>query len=158
MPPGSVTPSPGTKGSVARALRPWHSPKVFYGTCHGRVRRSYLRNNGNIRQLCGFDKVGTDRKARLEASNWQRLENISWVRHDVTGKIVPLVGKPQHMHEAMQKCSTMARESLRKLVGGTLKVVDKWRKMLEAPGGIWNCAHGTSLVDFVADANPGLSA
>ena len=51
----------------------------------------------NLRQLCGWAAVGGDRERRLEAANWQLLEDVRWLLHeDFT--LLPCVGKPAHVY------------------------------------------------------------
>jgi len=47
---------------------------------------------GNLRQLLGFQTVGTGRQARQMAGNWQLLESVRWLKHLESGKLVPVVG------------------------------------------------------------------
>ena len=47
---------------------------------------------GNLRQLLGYQTVGTGRKARQMAGNWQLLESVRWLKHLESGKLVPVVG------------------------------------------------------------------
>ena len=47
---------------------------------------------GNLRQLLGFQTVGTGRQARQVAGDWQLLESVRWLRHLESGKLVPVVG------------------------------------------------------------------
>ena len=47
---------------------------------------------GNLRQLLGYQTVGTGRQARQMAGNWQRLESVRWLKHLESGKLGPVVG------------------------------------------------------------------
>ena len=47
---------------------------------------------GNLRQLLGYQTVGTGRQARQMAGNWQLLESVRWLKHLESGKLVPVVG------------------------------------------------------------------
>ena len=47
---------------------------------------------GNLRQLLGFQTVGTGHQARQMAGNWQFLESVRWLKHLQSGKLVPVVG------------------------------------------------------------------
>ena len=47
---------------------------------------------GNLRQLLGFQMVGTGRQARQMTGDWQLLESVRWLRHLESGKLVPVVG------------------------------------------------------------------
>ena len=47
---------------------------------------------GNLRQLLGYQTVGTGRQARQMAGNWQLLESVRWLKHLQSGKLVPVVG------------------------------------------------------------------
>jgi hypothetical protein len=47
---------------------------------------------GNLRQLLGYQTVGTGRQARQMAGNWQLLESVCWLKHLQSGKLVPVVG------------------------------------------------------------------
>ena len=47
---------------------------------------------GNLRQLLGFQTVGRGRQARQMAGNWQLLESVRWLKHLVSGSLVPVVG------------------------------------------------------------------
>ena len=47
---------------------------------------------GNLRQLLGFQTVGTGHQARQMAGDWQLLESVRWLKHLQSGKLVPVVG------------------------------------------------------------------
>ena len=47
---------------------------------------------GNLRQLLGFQTVGTGRQARQMAGDWQLLESVRWLKHLQSGKLFPVVG------------------------------------------------------------------
>ena len=47
---------------------------------------------GNLRQLLGYQTVGTGRQARQMAGNWQLLEFVRWLKHLQSGKLVLVVG------------------------------------------------------------------
>ena len=47
---------------------------------------------GNLRQLLGFQMVGTGRQARQMTGDWQLLESVRWLKHLQSGKLVPVVG------------------------------------------------------------------
>ena len=47
---------------------------------------------GNLRQLLGYQTVGTGRQARQMAGNCQLLESVCWLKHLQSGKLVPVVG------------------------------------------------------------------
>ena len=40
---------------------------------------------GNLRQLLGYQTVGTGRQARQMAGNWQLLESVRWLKHLQSG-------------------------------------------------------------------------
>ena len=46
----------------------------------------------NLRQLLGFQMVGTGRQARQMTGDWQLLESVRWLTHLQNGKLVPVVG------------------------------------------------------------------
>ena len=46
----------------------------------------------NLRQLLGFQMVGTGRQARQMTGDWQLLESVRWLKHLESGKLVPVVG------------------------------------------------------------------
>ena len=112
---------------------------------------------GNLRQLCGWKIVGEDRDERKEASNWQRLESVVWLKHDNGAELVPLVGKVGHMFKSVvqpRRDMNMVPDSLRKLVPSRsgkqlLKVVDGWR-VVAMPAAAMQLADGTSLVGLSA--------
>ena len=47
---------------------------------------------GNLRQLCGWDKVGADHKRRYEASGWMLRDDIFFLRRDGSDELVPVTG------------------------------------------------------------------
>jgi len=52
---------------------------------------------GNLRQLCGWANMG----GGDEKANWQRLESVIWLKHDLGAELVPLVGKVSHMFDSV---------------------------------------------------------
>ena len=55
---------------------------------------------GNLRQLLGYQTVGTGRQARQMAGNWQLLKSVRWLKHLESGKLVPVVGSKPAMRSA----------------------------------------------------------
>jgi hypothetical protein len=58
--------------------------------------------HGNLRQLCGFDPVGKDRKQRKTASGWYLLSDFKWLQRHGSSTAIPVIGKPEEIYAAVQ--------------------------------------------------------
>jgi hypothetical protein len=101
------------------------------------VKRLHLTSklHANLRQLCQWEKVGTDRLRRFEADNWQLLEDGNWLQCDGSETIEPVFGKTAHAHNRLVRVHGVkfSQDSLRRLLPSKTtgkqerKVVDGWR-------------------------------
>ena len=56
---------------------------------------------GNLRQLCGVDEVGADRKDRKEASGWKLLSLPRWLKHDTSNTFFIVSGDLKYAFDQM---------------------------------------------------------
>ena len=108
---------------------------------------------GNLQQLCGWGDVGFDRDGRKETANWQLLEDVHWLKHDKSDELVPVVGKVgPHIYQTvvLQRADMdFVQSSLKKLLNGSLKQLQGWRKVERPAAARW-LQHGESLKGFSA--------
>ena len=45
----------------------------------------------------GLQRIGSDRIDRRETDNWQRLEDVRWMKNDGSSEVIPLVEKMSHI-------------------------------------------------------------
>ena len=110
---------------------------------------------GNLRQLCQYDRVGTDRKQRYDAAGWKLLHTIPWLRRDGCNERIPVVGKVDDFYiNIVQKRDdmTFALSTFKKLLpskeGNQCKhVVQQWR-VVQTPCGLSELTDGSNLFDF----------
>ena len=111
---------------------------------------------GNLRQLCGWAAVGSDRNRRDEAANWQRLETGVWLRHNEDYTLLPCFGKAKHVYETHARLQAdMKLETLRKLLGPKGTSSSKWTKFFVPPAVRAQLRHGESIANrIIADDGP----
>ena len=103
----------------------------------------------NIRQLCNFDdrlELGKGRSKKFKAADWQRLEDVTWLKHAESGAVEPAVGLHDHAYEtipglkhdmSIESFKTLLRPSRERKIGGWIKAP----MPVEALG----CPSGSSL-------------
>ena len=68
---------------------------------------------GNLRQLLGYQTVGTGRQARQMAGDWQLLESVRWPKHLESGNRKARSGRGQQCDPHCQTLlSTDSRRAL----------------------------------------------
>ena len=99
---------------------------------------------GNLRQLCNWEQVGQDRSGRYEASNWQLLANISWLRHESSSTAVPIVGKQSWMLKVPELKGQLNLTGLQRVLAG--QKVKGWSKLKDRPAAVAMLSSGASLL------------
>ena len=92
---------------------------------------------GNLRQLLGYDIVGSDRSQRFEAggtgNKFYRFEDVSWFHHPDVSTAVPLFGSQSQKHASLMeqyKPSGLSLPTFKRMLTGTApsRVVDGWQR------------------------------
>jgi hypothetical protein len=102
----------------------------------------------NLRQLLGFDPVGSDRTVRRKAADWHNLRDVKWVLDTETQLLVPLFGTLDEKHKLMQKHERgIDSGALKKLLNGSRKTpIGKWIWFDHLPPVVDNLSDGASIV------------
>lgn len=108
----------------------------------------------NLRQLCGFDVVGTDRGGRKTASGWHLVDHptlkehlVQWVTHAEKGVIVPVAGSATDKLKLIQAYEPAIKSGeFKKLLNNDRKTpVDGWSKLDEMPNAVTTLKDGELL-------------
>ena len=96
----------------------------------------------------GWMDVGNDRDGRDETANFQLLNKIWCLKHDVSGEIVAVVGKLSHIWKTVvdpHREMRFTENAMKKLLNGSVPHKMGWRRG-RVPAEWHQLSDGTSLV------------
>jgi hypothetical protein len=113
---------------------------------------------GNLRQLCGWEELGSGRINKHLAGNWKLLDDIVWLKPPDNNILVPIVGNISWWQKETPELQgkDLPMSSLKKLVNGTRENVQGWKRWNPTIVQLRAVAHGESLVNRITAIQVGI--
>ena len=107
-----------------------------------------MKIHSNLRQLCSWDEVGSDRSGRGLAGGWTLLENVKWLACGGVETLFPVCGTAKQIHKTLPGLRVgTTPEHVKKLLNGERKSLEDGRWKCLNPGKSACPAFALSLVD-----------